>query len=84
MDIFEEEPADVYTDYEILDCDSMPAAHKLSGTAGHSHDMHPCLYCDANITKVNTREGFDYSIISSSLHLCCVLDPCIIRLDSIR
>ncbi|KAG2126265.1 uncharacterized protein EDB93DRAFT_1257640 [Suillus bovinus] len=69
MDIFEEEPADVYADCEILDCD-MPAAHKLSGTAGHSHDMHPCLYCDTDITKVNTREGFDYSwTASDNYHL---------------
>lgn len=69
MDIFEEEPADIYADCEILDCD-MPAAHKLSGTAGHSHNMHPCLYCDTDITKVNIREGFDYSIRSFSFVLC--------------
>lgn len=61
MDIInEEEPVDVFADNEILDCD-MPAAHKLSGTAGHSHDMHPCLYCDVDITKINTRQGYDYS-----------------------
>lgn len=61
MDIIDEdEPANVYADNQILDCD-MPAAHKLSGTAGHSHDMHPCLYCDTDITKINTREGYDYS-----------------------
>ncbi|KAG1734538.1 hypothetical protein EDD22DRAFT_1011418 [Suillus occidentalis] len=61
MDIIDEdEPANVYADNQILDCD-MPAAHKLSGTAGHSHDMHPCLYCDTDITKINTQEGYDYS-----------------------
>ncbi|KAG1900836.1 uncharacterized protein F5891DRAFT_1225460 [Suillus fuscotomentosus] len=61
MDIIDEdEPANIYADNQILDCD-MPAAHKLLGTAGHSHDMHPCLYCDTDITKINTREGYDYS-----------------------
>lgn len=67
MDVADEdEQVDVYADNEILDCD-MPAAHKLSGTAGHSHDMHPCLYCDIDVTKINTREGYDYSTLRLAL-----------------
>ncbi|KAG2029766.1 hypothetical protein BDR03DRAFT_987545 [Suillus americanus] len=42
MDVYgEEELADVFADNEALACD-MPASHKCNGTAGHSHDFHPC------------------------------------------
>lgn len=61
MDITDEkESVDLFADNGILDCD-MPAAHKVSGTEGHSHDMHPCRYCDIEITEINTRQGYDYS-----------------------
>ncbi|KAG1734770.1 hypothetical protein EDD22DRAFT_852445 [Suillus occidentalis] len=28
---------------------------------GHSHDFHPCAFCDVDIVKVNTPEGYDNS-----------------------
>ncbi|KAG1794952.1 uncharacterized protein BJ212DRAFT_1528927 [Suillus subaureus] len=61
MDVYgEEELADVFADNEALACD-MPALHKCNGTAGHSHDFHPCAFCDVNIIKINTPEGYNNS-----------------------
>ncbi|KAG1731639.1 uncharacterized protein EDB91DRAFT_1084995 [Suillus paluster] len=61
MDIHgEDEPANIFADNTILDCD-MPASHKCNGTVGHSHDFHPCAFCDVDIVKVNTPEGYDNS-----------------------
>ncbi|KAG1888658.1 hypothetical protein F4604DRAFT_1877216 [Suillus subluteus] len=65
MDIHgEDEPANIFVDNTILDCD-MPASHKCNGTAGHSHDFHPCAFCDVDIVKVNTPEGYDNCIFYS-------------------
>jgi hypothetical protein len=58
----EEDPADVYGGVACGDCDT-PAGRKLSGTAGHSHNFNPCLYCDTNILNVDRSQGFDYSIL---------------------
>ncbi|KAG1718620.1 hypothetical protein EDB19DRAFT_1899167 [Suillus lakei] len=59
MDVYgEEELADVFTDNEALACD-MPASHKCNGTAGHSHNFHPCAFCDIDIIKINTPEGYN-------------------------
>ncbi|EIW77947.1 hypothetical protein CONPUDRAFT_61597 [Coniophora puteana RWD-64-598 SS2] len=61
MDVYdEEEPANVYADCACLDCD-MPASHKCNGTASHSHDMQPCLYCDATVIDINSASGYDNS-----------------------
>ncbi|KAG2092682.1 hypothetical protein BD769DRAFT_1631822 [Suillus cothurnatus] len=61
MDVYgEEELADVFTDNEALTCD-MPASHKCNGTAGHSHNFHPCAFCDVDIIKINTPEGYNNS-----------------------
>ncbi|KAG2129521.1 hypothetical protein BD769DRAFT_1627963 [Suillus cothurnatus] len=61
MDVYgEEELADVFADDEALACD-MPASHKCNGTAGHSHDFHPCAFCDVDIVKINTPKGYNNS-----------------------
>ncbi|KAG1725027.1 hypothetical protein EDB19DRAFT_1897829 [Suillus lakei] len=61
MDIHgKDEPANIFADNAILDCD-MPASHKCNGTTGHSHDFHPCAFCNVDIMKVNTPEGYDNS-----------------------
>ncbi|KAG1731002.1 hypothetical protein EDB19DRAFT_2010037 [Suillus lakei] len=61
MDVYgEEELADVFADNEALACD-MPASHKCNRTAGHSHDFHPCAFCDVDIVKINTPEGYNNS-----------------------
>jgi DNA-directed RNA polymerase subunit RPC12/RpoP len=60
MEIHNEEPADVYADFICANCDT-PAAHKFNGTAGHSHDFHPCPYCNANIVDMNKPSGYDRS-----------------------
>ncbi|EIW80779.1 hypothetical protein CONPUDRAFT_57284, partial [Coniophora puteana RWD-64-598 SS2] len=56
----EDQLADVHADLACLDCD-MPASHKTNGTASHSHDMHPCVSCDANVTDFNKPSGYDSS-----------------------
>jgi len=71
MDIYDEdEPADVFADNAILNCD-MPASHKCNGTAGYSHDFHPCSFCDVDIVKVNTPEGYDNCM--QSYFVSCLL-----------
>ncbi|KAF9056739.1 hypothetical protein BDP27DRAFT_1386299 [Rhodocollybia butyracea] len=52
-------PVDVYADAALVNCDT-PAARKLSGTAGHSHDLQPCLYCHIALVDVNTEAGYDF------------------------
>lgn len=75
MDVHgEDEPANIFADNEILDCD-MPASHKCNGTAGHSHDFHPCAFCDVDIVKVNTPEGYDnckYHTLAACLLIFCL------------
>ncbi|KAG0698529.1 hypothetical protein DFH29DRAFT_877950 [Suillus ampliporus] len=59
MDVHgEEEAADVFADNKVLAC-NMPASHKCNGTAGHSHDFHPCAFCDADVVKINTPDGYN-------------------------
>jgi hypothetical protein len=60
MKIHSQEPAKVYADCICANCDT-PAAHKFNGTAGHSHDFHPCPYCDATVVDVDTMSGYDGS-----------------------
>ncbi|KAG2055668.1 hypothetical protein BDR06DRAFT_989036 [Suillus hirtellus] len=61
MDVYGEEGlVDVFADNEALAC-NMPASHKCNGTAGHSHDFHPCAFCDIDIIKINTPEGYNNS-----------------------
>src|ERR1700721_1202294 len=70
MEIYDEpEPANTYGGFICANCDT-PAARKISGTAGHSHDHHPCPYCKINILAVNKLEGFDRSMILGVLCLC--------------
>jgi hypothetical protein len=57
----EEDPANVHGGVICGDCD-IPAGHKLSGTAGHSHGFHPCPNCDTNILNIDRPQGFDNSI----------------------
>lgn len=56
-------PDTVYEDCICANCDT-PAAHKFNGLAGHSHDMHPCPYCDVNILDVDDMSGYDDSMYS--------------------
>ncbi|KAG1736440.1 uncharacterized protein EDB91DRAFT_1250062 [Suillus paluster] len=59
MDVHgEEEAADVFADNEVLAC-NMPASHKCNRTAGHSHDFHLCAFCNADVVKINTPEGYN-------------------------
>ncbi|KAG1749066.1 uncharacterized protein EDB91DRAFT_1244855 [Suillus paluster] len=72
MDVYgEEDLADVFADNEALTCD-MPALHKCNGTAGHSHDFHPCAFCDIDIVKINTPEGYNNSWTNKdNYHMLC-------------
>ncbi|KAG2061047.1 hypothetical protein BDR06DRAFT_993204 [Suillus hirtellus] len=68
MDVYGEEGlVDVFADNEALACD-MPASHKCNGTAGHSHDFHPCAFCDIDIIKINTPEGYNNSWTAKDDH----------------
>ncbi|KAG2757569.1 hypothetical protein P692DRAFT_20711205 [Suillus brevipes Sb2] len=68
MDVYGEEGlVDVFADNEALACD-MPASHKCNGTAGHSHDFHPCAFCDIDIVKINTPEGYNNSWTAKDDH----------------
>jgi hypothetical protein len=60
MDIYDEEPAEVAADIICLNCDR-PATSKVNGTAGHSHDRHPCPWCHATLLDVNKIDGYNYS-----------------------
>ncbi|EIW84541.1 hypothetical protein CONPUDRAFT_49943 [Coniophora puteana RWD-64-598 SS2] len=61
MDVHgEDEQASIYADCACLDCD-MPASHKCNGTSSHSSDMHPCLYCEANILDIDKPSGYDHT-----------------------
>ncbi|KAG2050544.1 hypothetical protein BDR06DRAFT_998615 [Suillus hirtellus] len=68
MDVYGEEGlVDVFADNEALAC-NMPASHKCNGTAGHSHDFHPCAFCDIDIVKINTPEGYNNSWTAKDDH----------------
>ena len=49
---------DVYGDLLCDNCD-MPAARKVSGTAGHSADIHPCPWCRCIMLDVNRPAGYN-------------------------
>ncbi|KAG6895168.1 hypothetical protein C0992_002830 [Termitomyces sp. T32_za158] len=60
MEIHGEDLAVVYADCLCDNCDT-PAAHKFKGSAGHTHDYHPCSYCNANVLDINQFYGGDDS-----------------------
>src|SRR5258708_754711 len=83
MDIHsEDEPANIFADNEILDC-NMPASHKCNGTVGHSHDFHPCAFCDVNMVKVNTPEDYNncryHPLAACLLIFCLAMQPTVGR-----
>lgn len=55
VDIIEE---DIVADFVCNNCDT-PAARKISGTAGHSADIHPCPWCHCLLLDVNRPEGYN-------------------------
>jgi hypothetical protein len=62
----------VHADFICNNCDT-PGAHKISGTAGHSHDIHPCLYCRCVQLDANQPQGYDETgmyISIKSLFVC--------------
>ncbi|GBE87684.1 hypothetical protein SCP_1103610 [Sparassis crispa] len=60
MSVHDDDAATVYADFLCDNCDT-PAARKVSGTASHNHDFHPCLYCGINILDINKSSGYDNS-----------------------
>lgn len=67
MDTHDEaEQADVYVDSCCLNCDT-PALRKFGGLSGHSHDIHPCPWCDTVLVDINNNKGYNYG--TSSLFL---------------
>ncbi|KII92119.1 hypothetical protein PLICRDRAFT_461608 [Plicaturopsis crispa FD-325 SS-3] len=60
MEIYGEEPDDVFADCVCANCDT-PTARKMNGTAGHTHDLHPCPYCHVDVLDLNRVEGFNYT-----------------------
>lgn len=57
MEIFKKENATVVADCMFNNCDT-PAAWKISGTAGHSADLHPCPWCDFVLIDLNKPQLF--------------------------
>jgi len=55
---------EVYADIICDNCDT-PGARKISGTAGHSADIHPCPWCRCVLLDVNRPQGYDIQGISS-------------------
>jgi len=55
-EIVEEE---VYVDVLCDNCDT-PGARKISGTAGHGADLHPCPWCHAVLLDVNRPQGYQF------------------------
>ncbi|TDL13924.1 hypothetical protein BD410DRAFT_810151 [Rickenella mellea] len=59
MDIHgEEDPGEVFGDYICLNCDT-PASRKAVGTAGHTHDTHPCPWCKIMAVDIAKPVGYD-------------------------
>ncbi|KAF5384761.1 hypothetical protein D9615_001059 [Tricholomella constricta] len=58
MEIRDQEPELVYADYICNNCDT-PAARKISGTAGHSADFHPCPYCETVLIDINKPQTYE-------------------------
>ncbi|GBE80043.1 hypothetical protein SCP_0212450 [Sparassis crispa] len=61
MNVHDDDAATVYADFLCDNCDT-PAARKISSTASHNHDFHPCLYCGINILDINKSSGYDNSL----------------------
>jgi len=58
MEVFEEETvATVVADCMFDNCDT-PAGRKISGTAGHSAELHPCPWCDFVLIDLNKPQLF--------------------------
>ncbi|KAF9489274.1 hypothetical protein BDN71DRAFT_1530062 [Pleurotus eryngii] len=59
MEIYDDETTDkVFADLVCNNCDT-PAARKISGTAGHAHEFHPCPYCETMLVHVNQAAGYN-------------------------
>ncbi|KAG6883506.1 hypothetical protein C0992_008596 [Termitomyces sp. T32_za158] len=61
MAIHSQDPDMVYADCVCANCDT-PATHKFNGSAGHTHDFHPCPYCNANVLDINQIPGYNDSM----------------------
>ncbi|KAF8147206.1 hypothetical protein B0H34DRAFT_642700, partial [Crassisporium funariophilum] len=73
MDVFDGNQHMVYGNYFFNDCDT-PAARKVSGTAGHSADLHPCLYCETVLIDVGKLDLYhpqdtSYNVLQLQLML---------------
>lgn len=53
-------PVEVFAVLSRLSCDT-PAARKGAGQTGHSHDIHPCPWCDIMLPEINLPSGYDCS-----------------------
>jgi len=56
----------VYADFTCNNCDT-PGARKISGTAGHSADIHPCPWCRCVLLDTDRPQGYDQACRISSL-----------------
>lgn len=80
MEIYGQDAEEVYADYVCDNCDT-PAARKISGTAGHAADFHPCPYCDTILLDINKPVAYDSTgflhFVQSfiNLLLMCVHQP---------
>src|SRR5271170_2238807 len=54
----------VYADFTCNNCDT-PGARKISGTAGHSADIHPCPWCRCVLLDTDRPQGYD-----QTCHFC--------------
>lgn len=57
----------VYGDAFCDACDT-PARAKVNGTAGHSHKLRPCAWCECTQAQFNAPEGYDDSTWLLSPH----------------
>lgn len=49
---------DVHADFVCDNCDT-PAARKISGTAAHSHDFYPCIWCRCVLLDAERQQGYN-------------------------
>ncbi|KAJ3845821.1 hypothetical protein EV368DRAFT_77177 [Lentinula lateritia] len=73
----------VRADVTCTNCDT-PSARKLSGHAGHSHDLHCCPWCHCTLLDVNRPAGYyseefilrdDYNMLKQKLYAKDALVP---------
>jgi hypothetical protein len=62
MEMYDEDDVNIveetaHGDFVCNNCDT-PGARKISGTAGHSHDIHPCLYCRCVLLDASRPQGY--------------------------